>query len=255
MDAAHLGALVGGVSETGGVPAQLRPPAVEAVSPAACGPVPTDVVKRMKTKPPRHVGRKPPQSRSAELLPPPPPPTGACARSPRTSSRWATPPRRPRGSDDDVMMVYCCLCKRTPLLSHSFTHIVSELNTSGSGLDRRPQSGHSTWCWWAVCVPESECSQPRSQLPLRFPRAPGATSVPLHARRRHLRLQFGRPVPSEAEVPNMSVRLAWSGWTAVRGDSAAEPHLGLERAPVARPRPHALVLEHPAGREAEERRR
>ena len=66
---------------------------------------------------------------------------------------------------------------------------------------------------------------------------------------------FGRIAASEAEVPNMSVRLAWSGWTAVRGDSAAEPHLGLERAPVARPRPHALVLEHPAGREAEERRR
>ena len=98
---AHLGALVGGVSETGGVPAQLRPPAVEAVSPAACGPVPTDVVKRMKNKPPRHVGRKPPQSRSAELLPPPLPPQ-VRARDPRAR---ALAGRRHRADPAEVTMM------------------------------------------------------------------------------------------------------------------------------------------------------
>jgi hypothetical protein len=57
---AHLGALVGGITETGGVPVQQRPPSVEAVLPAACAPVPDDVVERMKNKPPRHAGRRPP---------------------------------------------------------------------------------------------------------------------------------------------------------------------------------------------------
>jgi hypothetical protein len=57
---AHLGALVGGITETGGVPVRHRPPSVEAVSPAACAPVPDDVVERMKNKPPRRAGRAPP---------------------------------------------------------------------------------------------------------------------------------------------------------------------------------------------------